>query len=71
VNLQDIEQKALGLSERERVKLVLQSRNTLSASETDMSDEEVLRRDVEWEAGKSEPMLHEKLVRQVRADRGR
>jgi hypothetical protein len=44
--------------------------NTLSAPESDISDEEVFRRDVELEDGTTEPMLHEDFVRRVREDRG-
>lgn len=71
MKLQEIEQEALGLSERERAKLVLSLMNTLTAPEANVSDEEVVRRDAELETGSVEPMLHEVFVRRVREERGR
>ena len=71
MKLQDIEQEALGLSERERADLVLSLMNTLAAPGADVTDEEVLRRDAELEGGSVEPMLHEEFVRSVREERGR
>ena len=44
---------------------------TLAAPGTDITDEEVFRRDAELEAGSVEPMLHEEFVRAVRDGRGR
>ena len=69
MKLQDIEQEALGLTERERADLVLSLMDTLTASETEASDEEVARRDAELETGAVEPMLHEEFVRRVREER--
>ena len=71
MNLQDIEQEALGLSERERADLVLSLMRTLAALEADVTDEEVFHRDAELEAGSVVPMLHEEFVRRVREERGR
>ena len=71
MKLQDIEQEALGLSERERADLVLSLMNTLAVPGADVTDEEVLRRDAELEGGSVEPMLHEEFVRRVREERGR
>jgi hypothetical protein len=71
MKLQEIEQEALGLSERERAELVLSLMSTLVAPETNISDEEVVRRDAELETGSVEPMLHEEFVRRVREERGR
>ncbi len=51
MTLQDIEQEALGLTERERAKLVVSLMNTLSAPEVDIPDVEVFRRDAELESG--------------------
>jgi hypothetical protein len=70
MKLQDIEQEALALSERERADLVLSLMNTLAAPEAEVSDEEVLRRDTELEEGSVEPLLHEEFVRRVREERG-
>ena len=71
MKLQDIEQEALGLSESERAELVLSLMRTLAAPGAEVTDEEVLRRDAELEAGSVEPMLHEEFVHRVRAERGR
>jgi hypothetical protein len=71
MNLQNLEQEALGLSERERAELVLSLMNTLAAPEADISDEEVFRRDAELETGSTEAMIHEEFVRRVRQERGR
>lgn len=71
MKLQEIEQEARGLSERERAELVLSLMHTLTAPEANITDEEVLRRDAELETGSVEPMLHEEFVRRVRKERGR
>lgn len=71
MKLQEIEQEALGLSERERAELVLSLMRTLAAPEANISDDEVVRRDAELETGSVEPMLHEEFVRRVREERGR
>lgn len=71
MKLQEIEQEALGLSESERAELVLSLMRTLAAPGADVTDEEILRRDAELEAGVVGPMLHEEFVRRVREDRGR
>jgi len=71
VKLQDLEQEALGLSERERAELVLSLMHTLAAPGPDITDEGVFRRDAQLEAGTVEPLLHEDFVRRVREERGR
>jgi putative addiction module component (TIGR02574 family) len=71
MKLQEIEQEALGLSERERAELVLALMRTLAAPGSDVTDEEVSRREAEMEAGSVEPMLHEEFVRRIREVRGR
>ena len=71
MKLQEIEQEALGLTERERAELVLSLMSTLTALEANISDEEVLRRDAELETGSVESMPHEEFVRRVREERGR
>lgn len=71
MKLQDIEQEALGLTERERTELVLSLVRTLAARGSEVTDEEVLRRDAELEAGSVEPMLHEEFARRVREERSR
>ena len=69
MKLQDIEQEALGFSESERAELVLSLMRTLAVPGADVTDEEVLHRDAELEAGSVEPMLHEEFVRRVREER--
>jgi hypothetical protein len=71
MTLQDIEQEALGLSESDRARLVLSLMRTLADSGPVVSDEEVLRRDAELEAGSVAPMLHDEFVRRVEKERGR
>ena len=71
IKLQDIEQEALGLSESDRAELVLSLMRSLPAPVAEVTDEEVLRRDAEMEAGSVEPMLHEEFVRRVREERSR
>jgi hypothetical protein len=71
MKLQEIEQQALELSEPERATLILSLIDTLGAPGTEVSDEEVCRRDAELATGAVQPMLHEEFVRQVREDRGR
>ena len=71
MKLQEIEQEALSLSEPERAALVLSLMDTLSASGTDITDEEVLRRDAELESGAVAPMTHEEFVQRVRESRHR
>jgi hypothetical protein len=71
MKLQDIEQEALGLSEKDRADLVLSLMNTLAAPGADVTDEEVLRRDAELEEGSVEPLSHEEFVRRVHEERGR
>jgi hypothetical protein len=71
MKLEEIEQEALGLSEQDRAELVLSLMRTLVAPESDVTDEEAFRRDVELESGSVEPLLHEEFVRRVRQERGR
>ncbi len=71
MKLQDIEQEALRLNDSERAELVLLLMRTLAAPGADVTDEEVLRRDAQLEAGGVEPMLHEEFVRRVREERSR
>ena len=71
MKLQDIEQEALGLSEKERAELVVSLMRTLAGPGAEITDEEVWRRDGELEAGSVEPMLHEEFVRRVREERSR
>ena len=71
MKLQEIENEALGLQESERAELVLSLLTTLAPPVADITDDEVMRRDAELEAGSVAPMLHEEFVRRVREERGR
>jgi hypothetical protein len=71
MKLQDIEREALGLNEQERATLVLSLMDTLAAPSTDVSDEEVDRRETEMERGDVQALLHEEFVRRVQDERGR
>ena len=67
---QDIEHRAPELSEPERATLILSLIDTLVAPGTEVSDEEVRRRDAELATGAVQPMLHEEFGRRVCEDRG-
>lgn len=71
MKLQEIEQEALGLSEKERADLILRLMGTLAAPGAEITDEEVLRRDTEMDNGNVEPITHEEFVRRAREERGR
>ncbi|MHC1767818.1 MAG: hypothetical protein AB9869_26695 [Verrucomicrobiia bacterium] len=71
MNLAEIEQEALGLSEAERAALVLALMASLKAPGSGISDQEVEERDEELESGAVTPMLHDEFVQRVREDRGR
>jgi putative addiction module component (TIGR02574 family) len=71
MKLQEIEREALALSESERAALVLSLMDTLSAPGTEITDEEVLRRDAELESGAVAAMTHEEFVQRVQESRQR
>lgn len=71
MNLAEIEQEALGLSEADRAALVLSLMSSLKASGSEIRDQDVAERDQELESGAVTPMLHDEFVRSVREDRGR
>jgi hypothetical protein len=71
MTFQDIEQQALGLSDRDRAELVLSLMRTLAAPGAEIADEEVFRRDADLEAGSVEPILHDEFVRRIQDERGR
>ena len=71
MNLAEIEEVALGLSDADRAALVLALVESLKAPGSEVSDQEVADRDRELESGEVTPMLHEEFVRGVREDRGR
>lgn len=71
MNLTEIEQEALGLSEADRAALVLALMASLKAPGSEITDQEVAEREQELESGEVTPMLHEEFVQRVREDRGR
>ena len=71
MNLAEIEQKALALTERERASLAAKLLDTLPAMESEVSDEEVDRRERQLESGQVATISHEEFVRRVEQERGR
>jgi hypothetical protein len=71
MKLAEIEQEALALPERDRASLAAKLLGTLPPPGTDISDEEVERREREMESGEVEAISHEEFVRRVERDRGR
>jgi putative addiction module component (TIGR02574 family) len=67
----EIEQEALALSEAERASLAAKLLDTLPPPGTDISDEEVDRRDAEMDSGQVTPILREEFVRRVQRERGK
>ena len=66
-----IEQEALALPERDRAALAAKLLTTLPPVGTDVSDEEIGRREQELESGQVTPISHEEFVRRVEQERGR
>jgi hypothetical protein len=71
MNLAEIEQEALGLTEADRAALVLALMASLKAPGSEVSDQDVAERDQELESGDVTPTLHDEFVKRVREDRGR
>jgi len=71
MKLAEIEQKALALPERERASLAAKLLDTLPALETDVSDEEIERRERQLESGQVAAISHEEFVRRIEQERGR
>lgn len=71
MKVQEIEQEALALSEAERVSLVARLLDTLPPAGTDLSDEEVERRERDLASGKVSAISHEEFTRRVERERGR
>ncbi|HEY3913702.1 MAG TPA: hypothetical protein VGN61_04375 [Verrucomicrobiae bacterium] len=69
--MKQIENEALALPESLRAGLVFRLLQTLSPSDFDISDDEVLQRDADMERGVVEPLSHEEFVRRVKTTRGR
>jgi hypothetical protein len=71
VTLSQIQQEAVALPERQRIDLLRTFLETLPPVGTDISDEEVAKREREMESGQVQPLSHEEFVRRVQAERGR
>jgi hypothetical protein len=71
MTLNEIQQEAIALPERQRADLICKLLETLPPARTDVSDEEVAARDRELENGSVEPLSHEEFVRRVQAERRR
>ena len=71
MKLAEIEQEALALPERERATLAARLLDTLPPPGTDISDDEVERRERELESGQVAAISHEEFVRRVQQERGR
>jgi putative addiction module component (TIGR02574 family) len=67
----EIEQEALALPDRDRATLAAKLLDTLPPPGTDVSDEEVERREREMESGLVTAISHEEFVRRVQEQRGR
>ena len=68
MKLAELEQEALALPERERASLAAKLLDTLSRGETDVSDEEVDRRERELDSGEVAAISHEEFVRRVQEE---
>ena len=66
----EVEQEALALAESERAALATKLLDTLPPPGTDVSDDEIERRDRELESGQVAAISHEEFVRRVQAERG-
>jgi hypothetical protein len=71
MKLAEIEQAALALPEGERASLAAKLLDTLPPPGTDVSDEDVERRERELESGQATAISHEDFVRRVQQERGR
>ena len=71
MKLAELEQEVLALPERERASLASKLLDTLPPPGTDISDEEVERRERELESGQADAISHEEFVRGVQQERGR
>ncbi|MGD1084208.1 MAG: addiction module protein [Verrucomicrobiota bacterium] len=71
MKIEEIEQEALALPDRDRASLVAKLLDTLPPPETDVSDEEVDQREREMESGQVTAISHQEFVRRVQEQRGR
>ena len=71
MKLMEIEQEALALSDRERASLAVKLLDTLPPPGTEVSDEEVERRERELDSGAVAAISHEEFVQRVKRECGR
>lgn len=71
MKLAEIEQAALSLSDRERASLAAKLLDTLPLPGTEVSDDEVERRESELESGQVTALSHEEFIRRVQQERRR
>jgi len=71
MTLNEIQQEAIALPERQRADLIRTLLDTLPPSGADISDEEVMAREREMDSGAVEPLSHEEFVRRVQTERGK
>ena len=71
VKLAEIELEALALPEQQRASLAAKLLDTLPPPGTDITDDEVQRREAELESGQVAAISHEEFVRRVQIERGR
>ena len=71
MKLAEIEREALALTEGERAALATKLLDILPPPGTDVSDDEVERRERELESGLVAAISHEEFVRRVQQERGR
>jgi hypothetical protein len=70
MKFEEIEKQAIALAEPQRVDLVCKLLDTLPPPGTDVSDEEVGRRDAELDNGEVQELSHDEFVRRVDRERG-
>jgi hypothetical protein len=71
MKLAEVEQAALALPEGERASLAAKLLDTLPPPATDVSDDEVEKRERELESGQVAAISHEEFLRRVEQERGR
>lgn len=71
MELAQLERELLALPDRERASLAALLLDSLPPEGTDVSDDEVDRREHQLDSGEVQPISHEELLRRVRSERGR
>jgi putative addiction module component (TIGR02574 family) len=71
MKVEEIEQEALALTEKERVTLVTKLLDTLPPAGTDIPDEEVEQRENDLASGKVAAISQDEFERRVQRERGR